>query len=249
MEKIVFILIDFDNVFKKPLNQYTIVEFQLNLNDIVKSVLSLNTSPTEIKIRFYGGWFRDDNLSTVASLLQQKLALISLFPIIREKKIIRGSMELATSMFSFPSHIWTNTYKEKEGIARLRVNEDVLPEWCNLNKTDCPAFMLSKFTSKKAKQCHHQHCDIKNSVAFTGIEQKMVDTMIACDLISFSQFNDVEAVCLFSDDLDLLPPLGFTSIFRNDPNSNFKVQLFVKNERQINLIKQILPLSRKSSVG
>ena len=100
--------------------------------------------------------------------------------------------------------------------------------------------MLNKFTSKKEKSCAHEHCEIKNSEVFIGIEQKMVDTMIACDLITFSQENDIEAVCLFSDDLDLLPPLGFSSIFKTEKNPNLKVQLFIKNEWQLDLAKQIL---------
>jgi uncharacterized LabA/DUF88 family protein len=240
MNKRIFVLIDFDNIFKKSLNEYSSEEFELIIKDLIRDVISLNPSPSEIKLRFYGGWFKDDILTGRASLLQQLISTISIFPIIKLGARIKGNIELATTLYYYPSHVWTNTFKEKEGIPRLRINQEKLPEWCSLNRDQCPVFLLNKFTIRKEKQCHIEHCEIKNSEAFTGIEQKMVDTMIACDLITFSQEKGVEAVCLFSDDFDLLPPLGFSSIFKSEKNPDLKIQLFIKNEHQINLAKQIL---------
>jgi len=240
MNKIIFILIDFDNVFKKAINDYLLEEFELIIKEIIRDVLSLNLAPTEIKIRFYGGWFKEDILTNRASSLQQLISSILIFPIVGENARITGSIELATSLYYFPGYVWTNTYKEKEGIPRLRINYENLPSWCSLNRNECPTFVLNRFTSKKDKSCYHDHCEIKNSDVFTGIEQKMIDTIISCDLISFSQENDIAAVCLFSDDLDLLPPLGFLSIFKTERNPNLQIHLFIKNERHIDLSKQML---------
>lgn len=240
MRRKIFLLIDFDNIFKKPLSSYSTEEFELIIKDIIRDVLSLNQVPSEIKIRFYGGWFKEEILTSRASLLQQMISSISIFPIIKESIRIKGDIELATSIYYFPTYIWTNTFKEKQGIPRVRINHEKLPEWCSSNRDQCPAFLLNRFTAKKGRLCHNDNCEVKNSEVFTGIEQKMVDTMLACDLITFSQESDIEAVCLFSDDLDLLPPLGFSSIFKKEKNPDLQIQLFIKNDRQIDLAKQIL---------
>lgn len=240
MSEKILILIDFDNVFKKSIGDYNHLEFELIIKDIIRDVLAINKHPEEINIRFYGGWYKDDILSSKASVLQQLISLISIFPIIKEKTKIKGSLDLATSMYFFPEHIWTNTYKEKEGIPKIRINHEVLSDNCNSNKETCPAHLLNRFTSRKEKQCQNQFCDITNARVFKGIEQKMVDTIIACDLISFSQDEAIGTVCLFSDDIDLLPPLGFSSVFKSKNNPKLQIQLFMKNQRKIDLTKQIL---------
>src|SRR5258705_4233414 len=103
MHKVIFILIDFDNVFKKALSDYSLEEFELVIKDVIRDVLSLNNSPSEIKIRFYGGWFKEDILTSRGSVLKQIISSIQIFPIIKGDQLIRGSIELATSIYSFPS--------------------------------------------------------------------------------------------------------------------------------------------------
>ena len=240
MGSTVFVLLDFDNFFKKEINQYTIQEFEYLIKEIINDVLSKNQKPNEIRIRLYGGWYKEDIFSTKASVLEQLLSNISIFPIIKGDNIIKGSIELATSIYYLPEHIWTHTLKEKEGISRLRISSENIPEWCSEHKDECPVFMLNKFTKSKEKKCHHYHCEVMNSNVFTGIEQKMVDTMIACDLVTFSQDEKVLSICLFTDDFDLLPPLALSSALKIGKNPSAGLQLFLTNERMIHLCTEIL---------
>lgn len=203
------ILLDFDNVFKQPIDTYSVEQIELDLKDIVRFVISKSEGIERILIRLYGGWYMKSTLTPRASILQQYLANIRIFPYlsIEEKINIKGQIEIATSLFMAPQIQWENTYREKYGISKVRVLKEEFGEQCVSNPGSCPLKILTKFTKKKTKVCQIESCGVVHNDAIRGYEQKMVDTMMVCDLISSFQDDEVKALYLFTNDTDIFPSL------------------------------------------
>lgn len=235
-----YVLVDFDNHFIQPIESYTPLKFEFQIKQIIELVVKFNENPAEIRIKFYGGWYKGDLLTAKASELLKLISAIKVFPFIKDKNLIKGTIQLASAMHYYPSYVWTHTFKEKDGIAKMQIKTDGLSEWCENNQSVCPIHLVQKFTKKKDKICHHEHCTTTNAKAFINFEQKMVDTLLTCDLISITEDEETSGICLFTDDFDFLPSLAYCSISKLKRKKNLPIQLFIKNNRQEDLISQIL---------
>jgi hypothetical protein len=71
----------------------------------------------------------------------------------------------------------------------------------------CPAKILQKFTTRPTRSCPVEACPVTAFTAFTTREQKMVDTMMTCDLLDLAHDEDVIGLAVVTADSDLLPPL------------------------------------------
>ncbi len=235
----VVVIIDFDNYFGTDVSKLTKESLELTLVDVIIQCEQLFADFDRIQIRLYGGWYHGVTLTKQASVIQQILSQIDVFPKIEKGKIIRGDVDLVSSLFEIPNYSWQHTYKEKNGIPRIRINHEEVDDLCNLSRDSCPKFILYKFTQKKQKQCHVPGCDHLHKDVFKGIEQKMVDTMIACDVISTVKDSDIEGVLVLSDDQDHFPSYAIASKYSNRDN---KIVVGVKNTdaERFNLISNIL---------
>jgi len=83
---------------------------------------------------------------------------------------------------------------------------------CDTNKDRCPIKILEKFSKKRGKLCPVNGCTVTNSTAFTIIEQKMVDTMLSCDILFISDQPQVSSVIIMSDDFDIHPAIALASV-------------------------------------
>jgi hypothetical protein len=237
--KTAVVLIDFDNLFKKDLSSYNENDFFVVFKNIVNEIVFDIPNINKINIRLYGGWFKENTLSSKASILVNILAQINLFPYIQINPLRRiyGSIEIATSLYGI-NYIWHNTLREKNGLPRLKVNTNLLTSICEENKNVCPAKILNKFTKSKNRICSVPGCTTKNKNVFISIEQKMVDTMLSCDLISFCNEIDIKYILLFSDDTDFFPPLALGSHIISE--SDKKITLAIKNALLLDNYKEIL---------
>lgn len=224
------IIIDFDNLFKQDISDLTPEILEFEFKKFVSFVISENNNLTEIIIRLYGGWYKDEALTNNASSIQQMLASVNVFPFINtsERIKIRGKIELASSLFSMPSLIWKGTYKEKHGVYNMRINRDALSTTCEDNPTLCPPKILNRFTKKKNKICSVEGCSSIHKNIFKAMEQKMVDTMIACDILSCSDEELIQNLIIVSEDTDIFPSLVLGKQKSRSPQS---VSLLIKNER------------------
>ena len=236
----IILLIDFDNYFVKPIEGYSIQEFEYELKIIIDHV----TETIEenrcfiLKIRLYSGWFENSRLTKKTSETLQKIAGLSLFPIIlSNKSLINGQIDIATTLYDIPEYTFENTYREKQGVPRIRVNQDKMDSICQDNKKHCPAHLLTNFTKKKNKICHVEGCSTNHNEIFFLREQKMVDTMIACDLITFCECEYVESIFLISDDIDHIPALICGSKRIKD---NKSIELNIKNRWNEDFFRNIL---------
>ena len=228
-------LIDFDNWFtKRDLNHYTNEEIQFEFTEIINSSIDINTLENSdyVELRLYSGWYQEEVLSQKASILNNNLPQIKLFPIINSKNnIIRGRLELVDTLAQVPNYQWRNTLKEKKGISYIRINNDKLNETCAGNRENCPPQILKRITKKKQHECKVDGCNSINEDLFIKTEQKMVDTMIACDLISYSMEEDISKVVIVSDDIDHFPALAVASQNKLRFNTNCSFEVLIKNSR------------------
>jgi hypothetical protein len=157
----------------------------------------------------YGGWHENGALTAHASEVLQMLRPASLFPVVRGGEchvIVRGQVELVESLLQQPAISWQHTYQKRSGSRRIRL-QSPLPHGCVGAQDTCLARSLARFTRSRTSICPQPTCSVTNAEAFFYTEQKMVDTLLACDLIYLAQERPAEWVVVASDDWDLLPPL------------------------------------------
>lgn len=237
LDKIGYILIDFDNWIKKPLNLISDEELEFQFSTILLNFIN-NDNFDRINVRLYGGWYKNGLLTARASELQMKLAQISVFPYINKEKkeIIRGKIDVVNSTLNVPELRWTNTYHERLGVPRLRINQDKLSDACHHNPDICPVRLLNNFTRHKGKRCTVPGCENEHSDVFVTREQKMVDTIIASDLMYCCKEQNISNVQLISDDIDHLPAL-IDSSFNSSPTG--KYSLVMRNQKTLDTYSEI----------
>lgn len=219
----VVLIIDFDNV----LGDYFNVSETENLIQAIDALIRFihSESPADYYlIRLYGGWMTNGQLTNKASTVLQAIGAQSFFPFSINSKIIQGEIQLVYSLTNVDELIWENTYVKRRGLSNIRLEREVLDQHCNQDNSNCPAKLLSKFSRTLNKTCFVEGCSVVNSQAFIIGAQKMIDTMMATDIMDYSMNSNVASVNIFSDDTDLMPP-----VLRGHILSEGKVKLFVKN--------------------
>lgn len=206
----VYVLIDFDNFYTEHYqgkNQAWLIH---ELNKVVTNVLDYQQYVKTIFIRLYGGWMENGMLTTAASLIQQELSVNSIFPMPHPKSegLLRGSVEIATTLISIPDNVWDNTRKSKNGLPQIRVEHTALNEYCLSNTDRCPVLILKAFLKKKTRKCSIIGCDGTNVSVFKTVEQKMVDTLLSCDLLHVSNIPSVSSIIVMTDDFDIHPAIA-----------------------------------------
>jgi uncharacterized LabA/DUF88 family protein len=234
------ILIDFDNYFGSNTIRINSESLEYSFSELVNIAESLFKDIEYIEIRLYGGWFYETSLTKQASIIQQLLPDVRVFPKVKKGKIIHGSINLVSTLYEIPDFVWHYSYKETNGIKRVRINYDTIDTKCNENRNSCPKFILHKFTEGKDRKCAVNGCENIQKNVFKGIEQKMVDTLIACDVLSFSEDVNLNGLILVSDDQDLLPSLALAvrkTIGKVAPQS---FTLAIRNEQKYDFIRNYL---------
>lgn len=198
------ILIDFDNIFPKLISEYVNNEIEHTIANVINKVKQDYLMVDMIDIRLYGGWYTGNTLTPRASSLAAMLpSLNRMFPILEmPSRRINGSVILATEIYG-SSFTWYNSYREKPGIPQLRVDTTQMSPACTTAPDICPVNILKKFTKKRTRVCKNVGCTTNHSSVFFQWTQKYVDTMLACDVISYSIDEDVTAVYVFSEDVDI----------------------------------------------
>ena len=236
--KIVAILIDFDNIFPRPMNLYTSAFIQRVISFAVNTVRTSIPDVEKFMVRLYGGWYENNRLTSRASAVSGLLpSMNAMFPIIEQPRtIIQGSIELVTQLYGH-NFVWYNSYREHYGLPRLRINTAAMGTKCEANKATCPVKILTKFTDKKQRICNTAGCNTVHSNVFFERAQKYVDTLIACDIISLSNDEDVSGIFVMSDDVDHFPAFAVA----HDLNqTKAKLGLFITNDLHVASLTSLL---------
>lgn len=231
------VIVDFDNFFPRQMSEYPAERLESFFNAIISDIINNNKDISEIIIRLYGGWYQGNGYSKKASELQATLQGISLFPIIINNVRIIGSLEMAEQMYGV-NHTWTNTFQEKAGIQKVKIDWTRTGDSCTHSAPTCPVKILSNFIKNSSHQCSNIGCSTIHSNVFFRREQKIVDTMMTCDVLSFSEESDVNTIYIISDDIDLFPSIALSKA----KNSETKIIMAIKNQRLLSQYQSILSI-------
>ena len=229
------VIVDFDNYFPKQMSEYPAERLETFFNLIISDILTNNSEISEIIIRLYGGWYQGNVYSRKASELQATLQGISLFPFTYNTSRIVGLIVMAEQMYGV-NHIWTNTFQEKAGIQKVKIDWTRTGANCTHSAPKCPVKILSNFIKNSSHQCSNTGCGTIQSDVFFRREQKIVDTMMTCDVLSFSEENDVTSIYIISDDIDLFPSIALSKAKNADTN----IIMVIKNRRLLGQYQNIL---------
>lgn len=191
-----FCLVDFDNT-PPHLRNGGVLSLAIQLRSEVLTHLG---SIEDLYLRLYGGWYTASGLSRLGSQLTQDIA--TNFPIVG---VTAGRIkthlfcELASSIIDDKSQVLTWTHRLRNGIRSRLTPKN--PQACAFNSS-CPIAPVVQFSRGR---CPIAGCGVKTEDAFSYEEQKLVDTLLCCDILALSLRRPAPAVFVVSDDDDLLP--------------------------------------------
>lgn len=210
------IFIDYDNLMD--------VQKSAGILDVATKALMQTPISTPIArgachIRIYGGWYEGPTMTQRAQELA--VAIAKDFPaIIRVPRkgggvvALATNAELAVALMEEPNHLLFGTYRKKGKPGNLRV---LRPVEVGCTDTACPLPLAKKLL--KSGKCPTSSCSVIADNLVYRHEQKIVDTMLACDMV-YSPTQDYQHLILVSDDDDFLPPLR-TVLLRGIPVARF----------------------------
>lgn len=198
---ILAVFIDYDNL--QPPQRLA------GILDVVTRVLmqvEFNRPITRAKcdVRIYGGWYEGTKITRKAQdvtiEIQQDFPRILRLPTSNGYCSISANAELAVALLKEPGHHLFNTYRRKGKPTNVRVAE---PAAVGCVDAECILPLAKKLL--KSGDCPKASCIINGDFIYRH-EQKLVDTMLSCDLIHAAGAAH-DLIILVSDDDDFLPPL------------------------------------------
>ncbi len=158
-------------------------------------------------VRVYGGWYEGTDITRLAEKvaveIQDDFPKVIRLPTPKEPRhiYVATNAELAVALLQEPGRHLFNTYRKKGKPANVRV---VKPSTIGCSKGDCILPKVKKILA--TGRCPIEGCTTNEDSLVYRHEQKIVDTMLTCDLIHAA--NGVsDRIILISGDDDFLPPL------------------------------------------
>jgi hypothetical protein len=157
-------------------------------------------------VRVYGGWYEGSSLTPLAQQVIAELGVDfpSVLPFTNkagETGKVMASAELACSLEAEPTHHLFNTFRQKSPPNSLAC---VNPASKGCVEKDCPLSCIPTWFD--TEQCPKSGCDIRLHDILFRREQKLVDTMLTCDIIHAARLKCDFSILVSSDD-DLLPAI------------------------------------------
>ena len=215
------IFIDYDNLQPR---QKTSGLLDVVTKALLQMPFGVDTVRAKCEVRVYGGWYEGERITDLAEKLtveiQKKFPKWMRLPGHGKAHMtIHANAELAVALLQEPGHQLFNTYRRKRKPGNVRVEN---PADIGCRDEACPLPLMAKLL-KKGK-CPQTGCDVSSISLIYRHEQKIVDTMLTCDIIFAA--NRVDLIALISGDDDFIPPLrtvilqGAKAVrFHTQPNS------------------------------
>lgn len=221
------VFIDYDNL---PLQHKRAGVLDVVTKALIQLPMEASISRAMCDVRIYGGWYEGTGITAVAQSvaveIQQAFPTIIRLPTKGGNNVsISTNAELAVSLLQEPGHHLFNTYRRKGKPANVRV-EDPISLGCS--DSACVLPLMKKLLRNGS--CPKPGCTISSTNLIYRNEQKIVDTMLSCDLIHAAA-TGYAPVLLVSGDDDFLPPLRTillrgTSAFRFHPTPTYQKASF-----------------------
>lgn len=189
--------------------------FGSRLMDLTRDLLSICASQVDqLTIRLYGGWFDGAAMTKRASEFAKLAQRGDPFPILTAERRVSGHVELAVGPVAAPGMILPHTYRRRGTAPRLKRTPGFSDPSC-CGDAACSAKRLAAWSEGPRKQCPTPDCTVTYADAFFGSEQKMIDALLAMDLIEMVTFGQMDAVAVVSDDTDFIPAMLY-AVHRGD---------------------------------
>jgi len=189
------ILVDFDNLHNSIIKHGIVHTIGKIISKIDPSDLALER---HVKIRLYGGWYLQNNITTKAQLLSADISnnFPNAFLLSDSSTNVIVNCEIAYSILADPTNHLFDTYRQKGIPLGLKAHH---PSSCNCTNANCPIVTTYDFLANK--KCGACNTISPEDIFYRG-EQKLVDTMITSDLL-FS--NSLTSIAIVSSDDDFWP--------------------------------------------
>lgn len=197
------VFIDYDNLL--PTHK------SMGMLDIVTKVLvqlpwGKAITRGSCEVRVYGGWYEDNMITRMAQdlavELQDKFPAIIRVPLGDNVTLaLKTNAELAVALLQEPGHHLFNTFRRKGKPSNVKVQKPV-----DVGCEDAACVLPQMKQLLKSGSCPKAGCSVLTCDLVYRHEQKIVDTMLTCDLIH--AVDRVSGwVILVSGDDDFVPPL------------------------------------------
>ena len=231
------ILVDFDNAFFGDELSVEKVLYRWKL--FVDECLSAHPDSELIEIRLYGGWKSNSNYTQRADIVRSYMERINstLFPLIRDGRRILGNVRVVTSQYNLDVE-WNDTLQEKHGRHFLKV-KTTPGKVCRNDPQKCPVHLIANATRGEEVLCPIDGCEQIDVNQLIRMEQKMVDSMMTCDILEYVQEPDCRVIEVVSDDVDLHPAMALAGN-KYASRNHCTLLLLVRNVRKSQHYTQIL---------
>lgn len=222
------ILIDYANVFFN--DKVSASNLQYRVKQFVEECLASYPDTNQIDVRLYGGWKTDSTFTQQADAVRGYLDSLNseLFPCVYNNHKVYGSVIVVTSQYNLEIE-WQNTMREKHARHFLKVLVDQ-HEVCEADPSQCPLHLVANATRGEKVNCPIQGCGEINIHQLVRMEQKMVDSMMTCDILEYVHDSDYRLIEVVSDDVDLHPALALAGSRYSEKN-HVSLLLMVRNAR------------------
>lgn len=223
------ILVDFDNVFFG--NDLSVEKVQYRLEQFVSECLDKSLDVEEVSIRLYGGWKCNATFTQRADTVRGYMERINstLFPRIYKGRRILGNVNMVTSQYNLDIE-WNDTLQEKHGRHFLKVKTEP-GKLCHQDPRKCPVHLIANATRGEEALCPIDGCTQIDVNKLIRLEQKMVDSMMTCDILEYVQESGCHLIEVVSDDVDLHPALALAGNKYAERN-HVSLVLMVRNQRK-----------------
>ncbi|MDP1989527.1 MAG: hypothetical protein Q8K00_00785 [Syntrophales bacterium] len=228
------VFIDYDNLLP---TQKTAGILDVLTRALMQISMDAATTRAMCDVRVYGGWYEGTKITRLAEDLtvqiQRDFPKIIRVPTARSGHItVSANAELAVALLQEPGHHLFYTYRRKGKPVNVRVKE---PTEVGCTDPACVLPLMKQLL--KTGNCPKPGCGVAVGNLVYRHEQKIVDTMLSCDLIHAANIG-YNLVVLVSGDDDFLPPirailLHGATVLRLHPKPNYHRATFPQGGAQL----------------
>jgi hypothetical protein len=190
------VLVDYDNLLPH-LQNLTLAPLA---RKIAATIDQLLPGVANILVRLYGGWYSEQGLTRNGTAIAQEIQRNFPMVVAQGNVIVRRiHCEIASALIDFKTDVFMFTYRRRSGM-RSKISA-ILPSMCLQPKT-CT---LPAVYAWSRGRCPEKGCPIVTEDVFSYAEQKLVDTLLCCDLLALANRRPGPPVFIVSDDDDIVP--------------------------------------------
>ena len=195
----VLVLVDYHNLPSK-LVRHGLVSLWHRLQTTISS--QLHDDMRDITLRLYGGWYDEQGLSRDGDRVARSIGAAFPMTVRRPSGLQRIHCELASSLLALREHIFPATVRFRKGLKRATASSS-RPADCG-HPDQCATLSVLGWING---HCPDAGCQVETITAFHRREQKLVDTLMCCDLVSFSMNPTTAPIFVVSEDDDFVPAM------------------------------------------